>query len=92
MSSIHSDLNFISSICSNFSDIVNESGYLLCGQDTYEILTAVFGDEFSEKDLRHATPDSYKELSNCMSSLLEIEAMPELAKEALEQAIHLWSG
>jgi len=63
---------------------------LLCGQDAYEILTAVFGDEFSEEDIRNATQDSCKELSSYMHSLLEIDAMPELTKRALEQAILLW--
>jgi hypothetical protein len=91
MSSLHSDLNFISSICSNFADAVNESGHELCGQDSYEVLTIVFGNEFSEDDLRKATPSHYQELSDCLRSVLEVgNATPSLAEMALSRAVRLW--
>jgi hypothetical protein len=91
MSSFHTDLNFISSVCSNFADSVNESGEMLCGQDAYEVLTIFFGDEFSEEDLRRASSKHHDELAECLRSVLEVEnATPELAKRALEQAVRLW--
>jgi hypothetical protein len=91
MSSLHSDLDFISSICSNFSDAVNESGHELCGQDSYEVLTVVFGNEFSENDLRKATSSQYEELSDCLRAVLDVgNATPSLAEMALSRAVHLW--
>ncbi|MCU0648479.1 MAG: hypothetical protein MUF00_10820 [Gemmatimonadaceae bacterium] len=91
MSSLHSDLDFIASICGSFADAINETGSGLSGQDAYEVLTTVFGDTFSEDDLRKAGSRHHEALAEHLRSVLDVaNATPELAKSALERALQLW--
>ena len=94
MTSTHEDLDFISSICSNFAEALNKSAVdcAFNGQDSYEVLTLVFGDEFSESDLRAATPQSYQKLAETLVAELKFElATPKIASGALEYALSSWS-
>ncbi|RNF83744.1 hypothetical protein [Montanilutibacter psychrotolerans] len=94
MTSTHDDLDFISSICSNFADSLNKTAddCVFCGQDSYEVLTAVFGDDFSERDLRAATPRNHQDLAEAIVDVLEFDlATPQVARDALEYALALWS-
>lgn len=94
MTSTHDDLDFISSICSNFTDALNKAAgdCAFNGQDSYEVLTLVFGYEFSESDLRAAMPQSYQNLAEALVTELEFElATPQIARGALEYALSLWS-
>lgn len=91
--STHDDLDFISSICSNFADALNKTagGCLFSGQDAYEALTAAFGNDFSEKDLRTATRQGHQALAKALLIELEFElATPDIAKSALEYALGSW--
>jgi len=94
MTSTHDDLDFISSICSNFADALNKNAgeCLFSGQDAYEALTAAFGGEFSEKDLRAATRQDHQALAKALVVELEFElATPDIAKSALEYALGSWA-
>lgn len=94
MTSTHEDLDFISSICSNFADALNKAAVdcSVNGQDSYEVLTLVFGDEFSERDLRAATPQSYQQLAKTLVVELKFQlATPQIASGALEYALRSWS-
>ena len=94
MTSTHDNLDFISSICSNFADALNNGsdGLGMCGQDAYEVLTLVFGDKFSENDLRAATLQNHQDLAEALATELEFElASPQIARESLEHALRLWS-
>ena len=81
-------IDFIGAVCNNFADSLNTSSDArLCGQDSYEVLSLVFGDRFTPQLLRGATPEQMRDLSMAVWELLETKVSPEAVSVALTHAL-----
>lgn len=87
------DEQFVESLCDGFTRALNAHAgrCLYCNQDAFEVLQAVFGEGFSEAQVRAATAEHLEQLAAKVRSYLELESVtPEAVKTALEAG--LWQA
>nr|WP_298174657.1 hypothetical protein [uncultured Pseudomonas sp.] len=86
---------FIASICDGFCAGLNKitGNFEFCGQDSYEVLTIVFGNDFTESQLREATEREYEQLAEAVREELELSSFnSSAAATTLQGALEQWSG
>jgi hypothetical protein len=81
-------VEFIGNVCKNFAYAMNESsGTRFSGQDSYEVLSLVFGETFGPAQLHSPTAEQMRDLSMAVWELLESRVTPEAVAAALDHAL-----
>ena len=81
-------IDFIGSVCNNFAGSINSSsGTRFSGQDSYEVLSLVFGEVFTPAALRAATSEQIRDLAMAVWELLESRVSPDAISLALTYAL-----
>lgn len=85
---------FLESVPDGISTAVHElfPGHECTNQDSYELLCAVFGDDFGPSDLERAGPAQYLAFAAAMASWFELGIKPtaEQASLILDRALRQW--
>ncbi|MDP1826132.1 MAG: hypothetical protein Q8L48_22895 [Archangium sp.] len=84
---------FVTSLADGFTSALNKSAgrCRFCNQDGFEVLLSVFGEGFTEAQVRAATPEQLARLVEQVRSYLELEsATPESVQAAFQAG--LWQA